>query len=169
MAKKNEFELLEKKLNIASSLIEELNIEEGEVILPEIVTSEVPAINCATNEVFSIDTLKSDFILIRQHVMKLITEGQRVSSSVALIDIADMKPQMIMAISTLHQTLGNNIELLGRIYKQISDIEKTRDRNQPKQTEGATVTNQGTIVNNNIVYTGSTEDLLSIIKQNQIT
>lgn len=173
MAKVADFTLLEKKLNIATNLIDELEIEECDISLPSLTDSdtkyEMVAADKNPNEVFSIDTLKSDFIMIRQNVMKLIATGQRVCDSASIVDVSDMKPSTLQAIAMLHQTLGSNIKLMVDIYKQIADIEKTRDKVRPKDEQPSSVTNSGTIVNNNIVFQGDTSELLDIIKQNQLT
>jgi hypothetical protein len=173
MAKTTDFALLEKKLNIATNLVDELEIEECDIFLPS-SASEYPVQTLVeklptNNEVFSIDTLKTDFIMIRQNVMKLIATGQRVCDSASLVDVSDMKPSTLQAIAILHQTLGSNIKLMVDIYKQIADIEKTRDKTRPKDEQPNVVTNSGTIVNNNIAFQGDISELLEIINQNQLT
>ena len=169
------FDLLEKKLNIASSLIDELDdldIEICDVELPEltsIVTTDIViSDDNLTTEVFSTGTLKTDFALIRQNVMALISTGQRIVNSASVIDVSDMTPAYLKSMSELQQTLGNNLKLLIDLYTQIANIEKTRDRNKDKKVGSEpAVINKGTITNNNnLVFTGSTEELLTIIKNN---
>lgn len=180
MAAKDKFEILERKLNIATELIDELNIEEYEIVAPDYNTStELVAVDTTNTElvtvdkqeVFTIEGLKQDFILIRQNVMKLITTGQRILDSASLLDVADMKAAQLNALSSLQETLGNNLKLLVNIYKEICEIEKMRLGVSGKVPDGSVQQlNTGTITNNNtIVFSGDTSQLLDIIKQNQIT
>jgi hypothetical protein len=174
MAKVADFSLLEQKLNIASSLIEELTIDDCDVFLPdatvESTTTTIATVGEPNNEVFATDTLKTDFAMIRQNVMKLIATGQRIVESASMIDVSDMTPQYLKSMSELQQTLGNNLKLLVELYSQVANIEKTRDRSKDKkqQAEVPSLVNQGSITNNNnLVFTGDTSELLEIIKQNQ--
>lgn len=167
----NKFDALEKKLNIASSLIEELDFDDYEVVLPEITNPQtqnnLPAIieEC-TNEVFSLDTLRGDFVIIRQNILKLISTGQRVLDSTSIIDPSDMKAAQLTAISELQKTLGTNLQLLVSVYKEIAGIEKTRATTQSKTSDPqAGMVNNGSVTNNNIVYSGDTSQLLDFIKE----
>lgn len=167
------FDLLEKKLNIASSLIEELDFEIEDCIteLPELTAVEVITVDdlSASTEVFSTGSLKADFAMIRQNVMSLITTGQRIVNTASVIDVSDMTPAYLKSMSELQQTLGNNLKLLIDLYTQIANIEKTRDRTKDKKVGSEpAVINQGTITNNNnLVFTGDTNELLDILKQSQ--
>lgn len=171
------FEQLEKKLNIATELVDELSFPEyelvdvvdAELVLPE--PKELAVVEEST-EVFSLATLKSDFVMIRQNVMKLIGTGQRILDSVSVIDVDDMKASQLQALSQLQGTLGSNMQLLVSIYKEICEIERMRLGLSGKPTEGGTVQqlNSGNVTNNNtIVFSGDTNELLNIIKQNQIS
>jgi hypothetical protein len=163
----NKFELLEKKLNIANELIEELDFEsidvQSEVIPVPFEKYEVETLEEINKEVFTIDTLKNDFVLIRNNVMKLINTGQRILESASMIDISDMKPAHLSALSDMQSTLGNNLKLMIALYKEIAEIEKLRLK-ENKNSSIAPV-NNGTVVTNNIVYSGSTEDLLELISK----
>lgn len=163
----NNFDLLESKLNIANNLIEELNIDDYEIALPTTTAISTIVSEESTNEVFSLDTLKNDFIVIRQNVLKLISTGQRILDTSAILDPSDMKASQLTALSLLQQTLGNNLKLLVDIYKEIVNIEKTRSNIAGKIPEGTNVVNQGNIVNNNVIFSGSTDNLLSFLKENQ--
>lgn len=162
------FKTLEEKLNIANTLIEELNvdiIEPDPVVeletLPTIVNSD------QVEEVFTIDTLKSDFVLIRNNIMKLISTGQRILDSASLVDVSDMKASTISALSDLQSTLGNNLKLMVDVYKQIAEIEKMRLKGK-LSSDTTTSINSGTVNNTtNVIFQGDTSELLSLIKQNQ--
>lgn len=164
-------ENLERKLNIASDLIKEFEIDEN---LPvEINDAPVPAVyenGKIDNDVFEIDNLKSDFMLIRQNVLKLINMGQRFMETVSLVDPSDLKASQIQAISGMHETLGNNLKLLIDLYKQIADIETLRNKRSSKIASEAnqTISTGNTITNHNqILFAGSSNDLLTAIKDIQ--
>jgi len=157
------FENLEKKLNIATSLVSELTEEVED--LPELtISSDVPAEIQET--VFTLDLLKTDFMLIRNNILKLVSTGQRVLDTASVLDVTDMKASQLQALSEMQSTIGNNLKLLISIYKDIAEIEKLRIKEAAKQQTQANV-NMGTVVNNNIVYSGSTTDLLQLIKDNK--
>lgn len=162
------FDALEKKLDIANTLIQELNIDDYEITLPSVnvipMAGSVAVIEEVSNEVFSIDTLKSDFVIIRQNILKLISTGQRVLDSVSILDPSDMKAANLTAISELQKTLGANLQLLVSVYKEIANIEKTRAATQHKNMDQVpTMVNQGSVTTNNIVFSGDTNQLLSLI------
>jgi hypothetical protein len=161
----SKFDLLEQKLNIATELIEELELVDYEIAIPTLTSAVSVPREESTTEIFSLETLKSDFVMIRQNVMKLISTGQRVLDSASLIDPSDMKASQLMALSQLQQTLGTNIQLLVSIYKEIAGIEKVRSTINNKTTENGSVVNQGTVINNNVLFSGSTTDLLSFMHE----
>lgn len=176
----DKFEQLEKKLNIATELIDELNIDDLAVVLPsskDVVEAEV--VDCGElvpvsendREIFSLESLKSDFIMIRQNVMKLIANGQRILDSASLLDVSDMKASQLTALSNLQETLGNNMKLMVGIYKEICEIEKMRIGITGSKQEGSVqIATGNNITNNNtIVFAGDTTQLLDIIKENQNT
>ena len=169
----DKFEILEKKLNIASELIEELNIDDLTVNLPSahVETAELMVVPENEKEIFSIESLKSDFILIRQNVLKLIGTGQRILDSAALLDISDMKASQLTALSNLQETLGNNMKLMVGIYKEICEIEKMRLGICGKAEGSVQQIATGNTINNNttVVFSGDTSQLLEIIKENQIS
>ena len=164
----NKFEALEKKLGIASELIDELNIPEQDIILPELTT--LPSTDIIEKEdfkVFELENLKSDFLLLRQNVLKLVNTGQRILDSASLIDIADMNPNMLKSLAEIQNSLGNNLNLLVNMYKSIAEIETSRNKHSKNKQLEPTAINTGSITNNNIVFSGSSSALLDLIKQNQ--
>ena len=163
----NKFEALEKKLNIANSMIEELTIEDYNIIVPE-TSSNVPSIIVeeTSTEIFSTEHLKEDFVVIRKNILKLIATGQRTLDSASMIDPSDMKAATLTALSQLQQTLGANLELLVKVYKEIANIELARAKSKSKPTDSQpSVINQGTVNNNNVIFSGSTGDLLAFMKE----
>lgn len=186
-------EILEKKLNIANGLIDELNFDDIEVpdsrddelkdiliddtpvVVPEICTelsTEVLDSEETKFEVFTLENLKTDFLLIRNNIIKLVNSGQRILDTASLLDVSDMKAQQLQAIASIQQTLGNNLESLVKIYKQIVEIEKLRSKEKKTDSNpanGSTLVNSGTVVNNQIMFNGDTSQLLDFIKQNQNT
>ena len=157
-------QILEDKLNIATDLIDKLDIEDYDII-PS-VPMEITTKSSSGEEVFSIDALKSDFMLIRQNVIKLVATGQRILDSASIIDISDMKASQLSALSSLQETLGNNLKLLVNIYREICEIERMRlgMTGKPSTIPSAQQINSGNTINN-IVFSGDTSSLLDIIKQ----
>ena len=137
----------------------------------EIIETPVPiVVEEINNDVFELNNLKSDFMLIRQNVLKLISTGQRFMESVSIVDPSDLKASQIQAISGMHETLGNNLKLLIDLYKQIADIETLRNKRGGKlNTEtNQSISTGNTITNHNqIVFAGTSDDLLKLIKDNQ--
>ncbi len=163
---------LEEKFNIANNLVEELSsvVEDLEFDnLPDLVSSpnEITLPQDTPVEVFSLDTLKSDFMLVRNNIIKLINTGQRILDAASVVDVSDLKASQLQALSDLQSTLGNNLKMLISTYKEIADIETSRNKAGIKTQEGISNVNTGTITNNNIVFSGSSDELLNLIKQNQ--
>lgn len=157
-------DILEQKLNIANELIDELDLDMPTELIEVVKYETVPVDN--RFEVFTLESLKSDFVAIRQHIMKLILSGQRILETASLMDVSDLKAPQIMALSSLQKTLGDNSKLLIDIYRQIGEIEKLRSKERPPEPNGSIV-NSGTVVNNQILFNGDTSQLLDFIKQNQ--
>lgn len=167
------FELLEKKLNIANELMDELTFDDVKVQLPEVIMpdnySPIEAVKGEEPkvELFNIESLKSDFLAIRNNVMKLINTGQRILESASVIDVSDMNPNLLNALSGMQATLGTNLKLMIALYKEIAEIERIRMKeNKANGSSIAPSVNNGTVVTNNIVYSGSTSDLLEILANN---
>jgi len=161
----NKLQNLEKKFNVANDLMEELTEVANEFekdLIP--VQSNLP-VEVDEEKVFSIETLKSDFLLVRNNIVKLINTGQRILDQASILDISDLKASQLQALSDLQSTLGNNLKMLISIYKEISEIEKLRVPTTKQEIPSQI--NTGSITNNNIVFSGSSEELLTLIKQNQ--
>lgn len=152
-------ENLEKKLGIATSLVQELTVEVEE--LPVAVIEETEA-----NQVFSIETLKTDFFLARNSLIKLIATGQRVLDTASVIDVSDMKASQLTALSEMQSKIGGNIKLLMDCYKIIVEIEKLRQKDA-KVLQAPSNVNMGQVTTNNIMFSGSSEELLTMIRDNQ--
>jgi len=161
---------LEEKLNIATDLISELS-----AVVEDIESDTLPELTEVSTEsspedikIFTIESLKSDFILVRNNVIKLINSGQRVLDAVSLVDVSDLKASQLQAISGLQSTLGNNLKMLISIYKEIADIETSRNKKSSKfDNSTPAAVNMGTnITNNNVIFGGSSSELLDLIKQN---
>lgn len=164
-SKKNKLEALEKKFNLAETLVEELDELVAELEAPdsdlstEVVTGEIVAVD---EKVLDISSLRQDFGLVRNNVIKLVNTGQRILDSACVLDIADLKASQLDALANLQATLGNNLKLLMDIYKDIAAIEKSR-AGMPVSKPEQTNINNGNVTNNNIVFTGSTSELLTMI------
>jgi hypothetical protein len=159
---------LSKKFNLAENLVEELSI-----VIDDITTTEL--LPCPTEvsdelvpmeaSIMDMNLLKQDFMLMRNNIMKLVHNGQRILDSASVLDIADLKASQLDALANLQSTLGSNIKLLLDCYKDIASIEKSRQKPVSKQPVSENI-NNGSVTNNNIVFSGSSSDLLAIINKN---
>lgn len=151
---------LQSKFNLAETLIQELDecIQEFPAIAEEEISNEEPE-----KSILNMNQLKVDFALMLANVKKLILSGQRILDQTCDLDISDLKASQIDALSNLQSTIGGNVKLMMEMYKDIAIIEKTRQKTVPKnQSESLTAVN-GNVTNNNIVFSGSSADLLTMI------
>lgn len=174
MKRTDKLEKLEKKLNVANNLVvqltEAVETEFGftvpavniEAPVPEVVPEVVEDVR-----VFELDGLKTDFQLIRSNILKLVTNGQRILDTASVVDVADLSAKQLEALAQLQQTIGNNLKLLIDCYKSIADIEKLRQKESKKFDPGPANVNMGSVTNNNILFSGDTNQLLELIKSNQ--
>ena len=172
MKRTDKLEKLEKKLNVASALVEDLTavVEEFEQDLPvvrETISGEIVTIEQEDIKVFELDNLKTDFQIIRTNILKLVKNGQRILDTASVIDVSDLSSKQLEALASLQQVIGNNLKLLVDCYKSIADIEKLRAKEQKKADAIPGAINMGQVTNNNIIFSGGTNDLLDLIKQNQ--
>lgn len=174
MKKKNPFAKLEEKLNLAKTAIEASDeaIEDlGITDLVDLSTGEVveyheeaKELSTIPEEVFTLDILKKDFMMIRQILMGMVASGQRLLQSSGELDATELKASQIEAISSLNTSLVNNMKTLMDIYEQITKIEKHKYNKLGSQGEVSNV-NMGTQTTNNIVFQGSANDLMEILNQ----
>lgn len=160
--KSAKLERLEKKFNVATELVEEMTADIEEIEVYEVVPEkegEEPL-----PEVFTLETLKVDFMMIRNNIMKLVADGQRTLSSASVIDVSDLKASTIQALAGLQVAIGGNLKMLIETYKIIVEIEKLRQKETKPVPQMGSV-NLGVV--NNIAFTGSTSDLLQLIHDNK--
>jgi hypothetical protein len=150
---------------MAESLVEEL----GEAITDLDLTDTIPALGGTTDvavipeeSILSMETLKQDFMLVRNNILILVNTGQKILSQASVLDVSDLKPSHLEALANLQNTIGSNLQLMINIYKDLAAIEKSRVRAIPKQDAIAQV-NTGTINNTNVLFTGSSSDLMDLI------
>ena len=162
MGRPTKLQNLEKKFSMAETLVEELTTV-MEDIQQETLPEPIPIIEEEKNEtVLSMDSLRQDFLLVRNNIIKLVNTGQRILDSVSVLELEDLKASQLDALSNLQATLGNNLQLLISIYKDISIIEKSRQKPVSKITEQVPVVN-GNVTNNQIMFSGSSAQLLELI------
>lgn len=177
--KSEKLEKLSKKFGIASKLSDDLSdlveeIQTTDLVATPIATHELTVIEENINdveleeEIFSTKQLKTDFLMIKQNLNSLIVKGQRILDSAMVLDLADLKSSQLDALTNLQNSIANNLKLMINIYKEIAEIEKLRNKNQPKIDQQNGNINTGTIVNNNILLQGSTNDLLDLINKHSI-
>ena len=78
-----------------------------------------------------------------------------------------MKASTIQALATLQIAIGGNLNMLMNCYKTITEIEKLRIKE--KKMDATSNVNMGTVVNNQILFSGDTNKLLDLIRTNQNT
>ncbi|NCP97691.1 hypothetical protein GW796_05550 [archaeon] len=153
---------LEKKFSIATELVDSLyeEFEEIDNAPVEITVTE------ENEEVFNISGLKSDFLLVRNNIMKLVNSGQRVLDTASLIDVSDLTASQLKSLAEMQTAIGGNLKLLISIYKEIAEVEKMRLKDKNIKEIPQNIIN-GTVNNNQIMFSGSSSELLNIIKDNQ--
>lgn len=148
-------EKLENLLSVKQQEVLELQLPEETAIIPYVVD------DIEKNDVFSIDLLKQDFLLIRTNLLSLIEYGQNLLKQLTVFEASDLKASQIDAITNLQNSIASNLKILTDVYKQILEIQNSKNKLNNEQTEQnkpANVTN-----NNNMIFTGSTSELLKII------
>jgi hypothetical protein len=166
MSKSTKLQNLESKFGLAENLLDELSNTIEEITSTELACAIIPEgeISILQDEsILNMHTLKQDFLLIRNNVIKLINTGQRILDGASVLDISDLKPSQLEALANLQATLGGNMKLMLDIYKDIASIEKSR-RVVPTKAE-TLANNTGTInnTNNQIVFAGDSSELLKLI------
>lgn len=179
---KNEEKLngLAEKFKMAQDMVETVSEEFED--LNDLAIQEVPepgqhlpAISGPEDlQVFTIDALKQDFVMVRTNVLGVINRGNHILEQVSILDVADMKASQLMALATLQKTLGENVKLLMDIYKDIVSIEKDKAILQGQMggvdpLTGANCTpgnmNVRGDVHQQIVVAGNTSDLMNFVKK----
>ena len=165
--KNTKLQNLEKKFGMATSLVEDLDEAISSL---DIEDDTLPAI-CPPVEgevaveisIMDMNSLRQDFSLVRSNVLKLVTAGQKILDKAGELDLSDLKPSHIEALSSLQNSIGSNLKLMMDIYKDIASIEKSRYRPPAKQELVQSNVNTGQINNTNIMFTGSSSDLMALI------
>lgn len=161
-SKADRMKSLEEKFNLAETLVEELDdlIEDVGESMETASDDNLPMVPEHAG-LMNIEGLKQDFMLARNNIIKLITTGQRILDQASVLNVSDLKASQLEALATLQSTLGANLKLLLEIYKDIAAIEKSRGNPTPSNV------NNGSVTTNNIVYAGSSSDLLKILNEQQ--
>lgn len=159
-SKTDRLRAIETEFNLTESLVEELGSINDNLIT---IDETLPSIT-NPNELINLDSLRSDFGLVRNSIINLVATGQTILNTACLLDISDLKASQLEALSTLQSTLGSNIKLLLDSYKTMSEIEKIKT-SQIK--EKPTSVNNGEVINNNILFNGSSSELLDLISNNK--
>ena len=159
---KQTLENLEKKFSLATTLVDDMNDLVEEFTSDLVCCDDIlPEKYVESEAMFEVSNLKSDFQLVRQNIIKLVNNGQRILDKASEIDIEDMKPSTLSALAELQSTIGNNLKLLIDTYKTMADIDKTTKA----PTKGQTVDASGIVNNtqNNVIFSGSSSQLLDLI------
>lgn len=180
--KSQKLQNLEKRFGLASQQIDDVTDLVTELVGPldgnlpvpsvgtdvEVVDTEVGTLTPIVEEpLFELDQLKLDFAMVRSNLIKLVNSGQRMLESAGVLDIADLKASQLDALSTLQNTIANNLKMMMEIYKDMAAIEKARrSLPAPKGGDVQAPVNMGTVNNTQVVFAGSTAELLEVIKNN---
>lgn len=157
------FGLAENLINELSTTIDDISTTEVEVYNPE--NGELKPV-IVDEEIMNVTTLKQDFMLLRNNFIRLINTGQRILESATVLDISDLKPSHLEALSNLQTTLGTNMRMMMDLYESIAKIEKSRQKAIPK---GSMVEqNSGTInTNNTNVFVADSASLLKLLNEQE--
>lgn len=79
--------------------------------------------------IFELLELKSDFIMVKRNLKRLITHGQDLFDQIPKLDIDDLKASQIEAIASLSNSINQNLMDLVGLYKVIVEIEQARRGN----------------------------------------
>jgi len=149
-------EKLEEKFNLQKIHSEEIiNKIDKDINLEEIDTKNIPE-----EELFSFEQLKNDYLMIRQELMKLIQLGQKILANASELEIYDLKAGQLMALAQLQDSVSRNLELMIDIYKKLTEIKKNLEVSKEEKKEENSFNIQ------NAIFTGSTAELLKMIKEN---
>lgn len=115
--------------------------------------------------IFELLELKSDFIMVKRNLKRLITHGQTIFDQTLTLDIADLKASQIEAIASLSNSINQNLMDLVGLYKIIVEIEQAR-RGNP----GPTAYGQNNVVQGNLnqVFVGNAAEALQEINKAKI-
>jgi len=154
---------LEKRFGMIQTVVEEMSgdIEELHIAEIEKQGDNLP-VKVEEVEIFSLDLLKQDFMMVRQNIIKVITAGQNILSKAALLDLGEMKPTQLDALSNLQGVLGTNMKLLIELYRQIVEIEEKRKKIKSGTEQGSPTVINGNQVNQQ-VFIGGTHDILKLL------
>jgi len=164
MNKSKKLQQLEAKFGLAENLIEELSSTIEDITTTELSVIEENSVSeCdkKDDEILNVTSLKQDFMLIRNNLIKLINTGQRILEGASVLDISDLKPSHLESLSNLQSVLGNNMKMLIELYQTINNIEKTRQKALPKQEQNPTNINN----TNNNLFVGNSADLLKLLNE----
>lgn len=116
------------------------------------------------NAVVTLETLQSDFQILRQNLMENIKSSQLVLtqfSTEIVAEGADVKPTLLSAYSELVESCNSSIKLMSMLYKDIADtylkIKKLEETNEERDNPEKSKTINNLIITN-------TEELLNKIR-----
>ena len=162
-------EKLEKKFDMAKATVEGA-VEKLEELGEDLIETGLEVIETSVEEVFTISLLKQDFMMVRKNLVALIAKGQRLLNTSSEMDATELKASQVEALSELQNSISANLKLLIDIYNQVADIEKAKRSNQVEMYgHGGMPLNMGSVTTNNIVFTGTPSELLSILKKDKET
>ena len=110
--------------------------------------------------VFDLKELKQDFILVKRNLQSLIRRGQNLMQTVDGADVEEMNGSKIMAIAALGTSVAQQLKMITEIYRDITEIEKSRRGSVPGVIEGAVHGD----VNQNIIFAGDTASLMKHLR-----
>jgi hypothetical protein len=110
--------------------------------------------------IFELDDLKKDFLMVKRNLHKMIRRGQTMMDSMEYMDMEDATATKVMAIAQLSTSISLNLKMLIEIHKDIVDIERARRPDIPGVIHGAV---EGD-VHQNIIFAGNADELMKHIR-----
>lgn len=151
--------------NIFKTSNDKIEVMENEIAVPgDFDLMDAPSMELTNDgSVFDLVELKTDFIMVKRNLKKLIDSGQRLFDQTIGLDLEDLKAGQIAAIAELSNSINKNLMDLVNIYKLIVDIESVKRGSN--QVPGAL--NSGIQTLNQQVFVGNAADALKHINKKE--
>lgn len=149
---------IENIFNAAEEVIENLEVDDEKLITMGPASYEIDEVGDIeeTDTVFEVMELKKDFIMVKRNLQKLVRQGQNLMDGVGIMHLDDMNGAQMSGIAQLSDVIGNQLKMMIEMYKDISEIERNKKPQNPLVPGNVTGD-----LNQNILFTGTTADLLA--------
>jgi hypothetical protein len=146
------FQKLNQVFEIAEDTLESME-DEFDIPVPVLYEEE------ETEELISINMLKSDLRLIRETLMSNVAKGKAIvdSISVEIVSGGSVDSKLIESLASLIKATNGSMKELSAIFKELHDIEREKKK-ATKAPEGAMITNT-----QNNIFVGSASEIMDMI------